>query len=80
MNCVFTKFQFVRTMVCQSHLCPLPLHVSPVYWMYDNALHIYPLPDLLVCADKFDPFSNTHAECTVINPVSLYTCSLSWCD
>lgn len=63
-------FQFAKSVVCQSHLCPLPLHVSPVYWSYDNALRLYPLPDVLVTADKFDPFSVTQVDCTVVNPVS----------
>ncbi len=66
-------FQFAKTLVCQGHLCPLPLHVAPLYWAYDNALRLYPLPDLIVCADKYDPFSETPLEdksTRVINPVS----------
>jgi len=62
-------FQFTKTLVCQGHLCPLPLHVEPVYWAHDNALRLYPLPDLIVCADKYDPFTSTQVNCTVINPV-----------
>ncbi|KAK2181720.1 hypothetical protein NP493_385g04054 [Ridgeia piscesae] len=62
---------FTKTLVCQGHLCPLPLHVEPVYWAHDNALRLYPLPDLIVCADKYDPFTSTQVNCTVINPGSL---------
>jgi DNA polymerase epsilon subunit 2 len=29
----------------QSHLSPLPLHASPIYWWFDHALRLYPLPD-----------------------------------
>jgi len=67
--CVQMTVQFAKTIVCQSHLCPLPLHVEPIYWTYDNALRTYPLPDVIVCADKYDPFTVTQVECTVTNPV-----------
>jgi len=67
MLCVVT--QFTKTIICQSHLCPLPLHVAPVYWTYDFTLRMYPLPDVIVCADKYDPFTSTQVECTVTNPV-----------
>lgn len=68
--CAF--LQFAKTIICQGHLCPLPLHVEPVYWAYDDALRVYPLPDLIVCADKYDPFASTQVECTITNPVSIY--------
>ena len=61
---------FAKTLVAQSHLSPLPLHVEPVYWSRDNAMWLYPLPDLLVCADKYDPYSVTQVDCNVINPGS----------
>ncbi|XP_064621990.1 DNA polymerase epsilon subunit 2-like [Lineus longissimus] len=65
-----TPTHFTKTIICQGHLCPLPLHVMPLYWQYDNALRLYPLPDLIICADKFDPFSVTQVDCTVVNPGS----------
>jgi DNA polymerase epsilon subunit 2 len=37
----------VRTVCDQSHLCPLPISVKPVYWNYDHVLHLYPLPDFV---------------------------------
>ncbi|KAJ8308953.1 hypothetical protein KUTeg_013827 [Tegillarca granosa] len=61
---------FSKTLICQGHLCPLPLHVCPVYWSYDCGLRLYPVPDLIVCADKFDPFHSTTVDCTVMNPGS----------
>jgi len=72
MSIVLCVMQFTKTIICQSHLCPLPLHVAPVYWTYDFALHMYPLPDLIVCADKYDPFTSTQVECTVTNPVWIF--------
>ncbi|TKC42248.1 hypothetical protein EI555_003916 [Monodon monoceros] len=60
---------FVKTILSQGHLTPLPLYVCPVYWAYDYALRVYPVPDLLVFADKYDPFTLTNTECLCINPV-----------
>lgn len=61
--------QFVKTILSQGHLTPLPLYVSPVYWAYDYALRVYPVPDMLVVADKYDPFTVTNTDCICINPV-----------
>ncbi|XP_055497097.1 DNA polymerase epsilon subunit 2 [Leucoraja erinacea] len=61
---------FLKTIVAQGHLTPLPLYVSPVYWAYDYSLRVYPVPDLLVFADKYDPFNIVHTDCTCINPGS----------
>ncbi|KAB0341683.1 hypothetical protein FD754_018609 [Muntiacus muntjak] len=60
---------FVKTVLSQGHLTPLPLYVCPVYWAYDYALRVYPVPDLLVIADKYDPFTLTNTECLCINPL-----------
>ncbi|XP_061463478.1 DNA polymerase epsilon subunit 2-like [Rhineura floridana] len=62
--------QFVKTILSQGHLTPLPLNVSPVYWAYDYTLRTYPLPDLIVFADKYDPFTVTNTDCLCINPGS----------
>lgn len=61
--------QFVKTILSQGHLTPLPLNVSPVYWAYDYTLRTYPLPDMIVFADKYDPFTVTNMDCLCINPV-----------
>ncbi|XP_070570240.1 DNA polymerase epsilon subunit 2-like [Ptychodera flava] len=58
---------FVKTVVSQAHLCPLPLHVSPIYWAYDSAMRVYPLPDLIVFADKYDPFTIDSVNCICTN-------------
>ncbi|XP_077587185.1 DNA polymerase epsilon subunit 2 isoform X1 [Stigmatopora nigra] len=61
---------FVRTVLSQAHLAPLPLHVTPVFWAYDYALRLYPVPDVIVFADKYDPFNVTHFDCLCVNPGS----------
>lgn len=63
-------FQFVSTLIGQSHLCPLPLHICPVYWSYDHALSLYPLPNLVIIGDKGDPFSIQKYGCHFVNPVN----------
>lgn len=63
------EIQFVKTILCQGHLSSLPLYVSPVYWAYDYALRVYPVPDVIVFADKYDPFNITNTDCLCINPV-----------
>ena len=61
--------KLTKTIICQAHLAPLPLHVVPIYWNYDYVMRLYPLPDLIVIADKNQMFTQKHAECHVINPV-----------
>ena len=51
-------------------MAPLPLHICPVYWDHDRAMHLYPLPDLVVVGDKFDPFSVEQSKCKFVNPGS----------
>ena len=38
-----------------------------------RSLNLYPLPDLVVIADKFEPFAAEHLECKVINPGIVYS-------
>ncbi|XP_066539061.1 DNA polymerase epsilon subunit 2 [Hoplias malabaricus] len=61
---------FVKTILSQCHLTPLPLYVSPVYWAYDYSLRVYPVPDAIIFADKYDPFSISNSDCLCINPGS----------
>lgn len=58
-----------RTIASQSHLAPLPLHVLPVFWSHDAALRLYPLPDLVVIADRYKAYNCTVVDCNIINPV-----------
>ncbi|KAL6047387.1 DNA polymerase epsilon subunit 2 [Balamuthia mandrillaris] len=39
------------TLLGQATMCPLSLMVRPVYWKYDFALGLYPVPDMFVMAD-----------------------------
>lgn len=55
----------VKTLLDQGHLSPLP---SPIYWQYDHALRLYPLPDALILGDRVDQFFETYASCDCINP------------
>jgi len=60
----------VKTLLDQGTLMPLPIHVSPIYWEYEHALSLYPTPDVLVLADKFDSYTQTYASTgtTALNP------------
>ncbi|KAJ1501432.1 DNA-directed DNA polymerase epsilon, subunit B, partial [Coelomomyces lativittatus] len=62
-----------RTLIDQSHVCPLPLHISPVLWDYAHTLHLYPLPTLLVIADTVDKFHEEYEHVNVVNPGSFAT-------
>lgn len=57
------------TVLQQAHLCPLPLEAQAVYWQYDAALHLYPLPDALILADSAPMASHSFASCQCMNPV-----------
>ncbi|XP_056151477.1 DNA polymerase epsilon subunit 2 [Lampris incognitus] len=61
---------FVKTILSQGHLTPLPLYVSPVFWAYDYTLRVYPVPDVIIFADKYDPFTIINTDCLCINPGS----------
>ncbi|VEL14642.1 unnamed protein product [Protopolystoma xenopodis] len=40
-----------RCLISQGHLLPLPGHICPIYWAWDHALQLNPLPDLLVVVE-----------------------------
>ena len=67
------------TLLQQSHLCPVPLEAQPVFWNFDHALHLYPIPDVLVLADRVPcasfgfpamPADQAEQSCVCLNPVS----------
>nr|CAB3265005.1 DNA polymerase epsilon subunit 2 [Phallusia mammillata] len=63
--------QFVKSILAQGNLSPLPLAVSPVYWSHDHALRLYPVPDLVVFADQLaEPYQVNQIDCLCINPGS----------
>jgi len=61
---------FVKTIASQAHLCPLPLTTRPRYWAYDYVMRLYPLPDIVICADKYDAYNIPHSESNFLNPGS----------
>ncbi|KAG1673036.1 DNA polymerase epsilon subunit 2 [Nymphon striatum] len=65
-----SRHSLVRTILSQVHLSPVPLHAQPIYWEFDHALRIYPLPDLIIYADKIDPYSILMSGTQVMNPGS----------
>lgn len=64
---IIIVFQFAKSIIRQSHLTPLLFSVIPVYWKHDQALQLYPTPDLVVVADDFKPYDTSYYDCKVIN-------------
>ncbi|KAJ1773191.1 DNA-directed DNA polymerase epsilon, subunit B [Coemansia sp. RSA 1813] len=60
----------VRTVIDQGHLCPLPQRIRPIYWAYDHSMRVYPIPDVLILADRFDSYSINYEGAQCINPGS----------
>ncbi|XP_055696235.1 DNA polymerase epsilon subunit 2 [Lutzomyia longipalpis] len=56
-----------RTLVCQGTLAPMHMNVMPIYWQYDAALSLYPLPDLIVLGDSTKSFTTDLQGCTILN-------------
>lgn len=69
-SCPDVAPHFVTTLTAQCHLAPLPAHVAPVYWRHDHALRLYPLPDLVVCADRGSAYTVSKLGCLFVNPGS----------
>jgi DNA polymerase epsilon subunit 2 len=62
--------RLVKTILDQGHL--VPVQGVPVYWNYDHALSLYPLPDALVMSgDASAPYHEVYGGCDVIHPGSL---------
>lgn len=59
-----------KTLLSQCTLSPLSLGVQPVYWKHSEALSLYPMPDLIVVADHFQPYTRSYQDCKVVNPGS----------
>ncbi|KAM3958027.1 DNA polymerase epsilon subunit 2-like [Aphomia sociella] len=59
-----------KTLLSQCTLSPLSLGVQPVYWKHVDALSLYPMPDLVVVADHFQPYTRSYQDCQLINPGS----------
>ncbi|XP_067942083.1 DNA polymerase epsilon subunit 2-like [Watersipora subatra] len=61
---------FTKTLVSTSSLSLLPLNTMPVFWSYDHAMSLYPLPSLVVAADSYYGYTKEYSGCTVVNPGS----------
>ncbi|KAF9057656.1 epsilon DNA polymerase [Panaeolus papilionaceus] len=64
----YLKRFLVQSILDQSHLCPLTINVQPVLSDYAHSLRLYPLPTVLVLADKYEGYKVTYAGCHVFNP------------
>ncbi|VDK80783.1 unnamed protein product [Litomosoides sigmodontis] len=69
---------FCYTIASVGHLSPLPLHISPVIWQMDSYLTLYPLPDLVVIADKFEHFHYQLENTMFVNPGSFARTDLNF--
>lgn len=69
-----TPLMLLRTLADQGHLCSLPQHMRPVYWEFDHALSLYPLPTQIFLGDKVEAFTKETPEVT-LNSVSSFPAS-----
>ncbi|KAG0175875.1 DNA-directed DNA polymerase epsilon, subunit B [Apophysomyces sp. BC1021] len=60
------------------HLCPLPLSSRPMYWAFDHAMRLYPLPQAVVLADQCDNYGITYEGTHCMNPGSFPNSQFSW--
>lgn len=62
--------RLIKTLLDQGHL--LPTAGAPIYWNYDHALRLYPLPDGLILgsSDVSQPFHEVYGGVDVIHPGS----------
>ena len=60
--------QLVESILDQGHLCPLPLHVRPVYWDLDYTLRLSPLPHLV---RQTHTQMHAHITCLPYSPLAL---------
>ncbi|KAH9115975.1 hypothetical protein AeMF1_010045 [Aphanomyces euteiches] len=58
----------VKTIIDEGHLCPMPLSIRPIHWAYDSAMHLFPLPNVLILADKTESFLVKYADVVVFHP------------
>lgn len=71
---------FSKTILSQTHLCPLPMYISPVMPDLNHVMSLFPLPDLVVTADRFESFVETvaGADTIVTNPGSFARSNLTF--
>ncbi|CAG4966167.1 unnamed protein product [Colias eurytheme] len=59
-----------KTLLSQCTLSPLSLGVQPVFWKHADALGLYPMPDVIIVGDNFQPYTRAYQNCQVVNPGS----------
>ena len=62
---------YLHSLLSQSHLSPFTLDTQAVYWQYDAALSLYPLPHVLFLLDSCAPFEVDTDGCLCVNPGSM---------
>ncbi|KAL8292520.1 hypothetical protein RQP46_001132 [Phenoliferia psychrophenolica] len=72
------KKMMIQVIMDQAHLAPLPLSVRPIYWEFDHALRLYPMPTALIMADKYEAYHFGYSDCAVINPGPCARKNFSW--
>ena len=61
--------ELVSTQLRQGHLCPMSLDDQPVFWEFDHALSLYPVPQAFVMADRTEAAQTTYEDLTTcMNP------------
>ncbi|KAL0088647.1 DNA polymerase alpha/epsilon subunit B-domain-containing protein [Phycomyces blakesleeanus] len=68
----------IRTIIDQGHLSPLAMSARPIYWAYDHALRLYPLPQTLILADQCANYGATYGGTHCINPGSFPNSDFTW--
>ncbi|KAH7914209.1 DNA polymerase epsilon, subunit B [Hygrophoropsis aurantiaca] len=58
----------VQSILDQSHLTPLAASIQPTTADYDHSLRLYPLPTVVVLADRYEKYKLTYNGCHVFNP------------
>lgn len=87
------EIHVTKTLLQQSHLCPFPLFMKPIYRDYDHSLRLYPVPDVLILADTYQDYSvditmsrsinsnlenSTTKKCHCLNPSGFSSGGYKW--
>ncbi|KAL5530699.1 DPB2 [Sanghuangporus sanghuang] len=60
----------VQSVIDQAHLSPFTRNVQPILSEYDHTLRLYPMPNAVILADKYEGYELTYEGCHVFNPGS----------
>lgn len=64
---------FLKSIVDQGHLCPLPNTARPILWRHAHAMWLFPLPHTIVLADKVNGYICRYEGVLGLNPGSFAT-------